>query len=181
MKKFWEVVRMPVVVGLIASVIYIIDNYLGNALVESGSFMWVSFMSWTIFCTVSIKERIQALIGNVIGFGFGAFMYHSSSFFPGSIGTISIAGLLFVFLANGAMMFFPSFKKLWLHSLPGIFLGVALTFSGVGVGLYPATLSDAFLQLSIILIYGVFGLLAGYVNTYFSNRWSKPEQKKTDK
>lgn len=177
MKKFWQFIRIPVVVGLIASVIYIVDNFLGNALVSGGSFMWVAFLSWTIFCTVSLKERIQALIGNVVGFGFGVFMFHSSSFFPGNLGPISIAGLLFVFLANGAMMFFPHFKKVWLHSLPAIFLGVALTFSGVGVGLYPDTVSHAFLQLAIILIYSLFGLLAGMVNNYYSNKWNKQEPK----
>ncbi|MBQ8426076.1 MAG: hypothetical protein IJX17_08710 [Clostridia bacterium] len=166
MEKFWKNFKMPVIVGLIASVIYIIDAFLGKALAD-GSFMWVSFVSWTIFYSVSVNERIRALIGNVIGFLFGLLMWHSSSFFPGSIFGISIAGLLFVFLANGAMMFFPKFSKLWLNSISGIFMGVFLTFSGLGVKLYPVTVSDAFLQLGIILIYSTFGLIAGYLCTYF--------------
>ncbi len=161
--KAWKYLKMPLVVGLIASCIYIIDNFLGNALVAGGSFMWVAFVSWTIFYGVSFNERVKALIGNVIGFLFGLLMFHSSSFFGGSILGISISGLLFVFLANGAMMFFPNFKKLWLNSISGIFMGVFLTFSGLGVSLYPSTVSSAFLQLGIILIYSVLGLLAGLV------------------
>ena len=172
-KKVWKYLKMPVIVGVIASIIYIIDAFLGSALVESGSFMWVAFVSWTIFYGVSLSERIKALIGNVIGFLFGLLMFHSSSFFQGSIFGISIAGLLFVFLANGAMMAFPHFKKVWLNSISGIFMGVFLTFSGLGVSLYPTTVSNAFLQLAIILIYSAFGLIAGFLCTYFSKEKTK--------
>ena len=166
MDKFWKNFKMPIIVGLIATVIYIADFFLGKAL-ANGSFMWVAFVSWTIFYGVSFEERIRALIGNVIGFLFGLLMFHSSSFFPGSIFGISIEGLLFVFLANGAMMFFPKLSKLWMNSISGIFMGVFLTFSGLGVALYPTTVPNAFLQLGIILIYSLFGLVAGYLCTYF--------------
>ena len=167
MEKVWKYLKMPVIVGIIASVIYIIDAFLGDALVAGGSFMWVAFVSWTIFYGVSLTDRIKALIGNVIGFLFGLLMFHSSSFFPGSIFGISIAGLLFVFLANGAMMFFPHLKKFWLDSISGIFMGVFLTFSGLGVALYPTTVANALLQIETILIYSAFGLVAGYLCTYF--------------
>ena len=177
MNKTWKYLKMPLVVAIIASCIYIIDNFLGNALVAGGSFMWVAFVSWTIFYSVSLKDRIQALIGNIVGFLFGCLMFHSSSFFAGSVFGISISGLLFVFLANGAMMFFVHFKKFWLHSISGIFMGVFLTFSGLGVSLFPVTVSDAFLQLGIILIYSLFGLIAGYLCTYFGR---EKEQNKID-
>ena len=177
MNKVWKYLKMPLVVGIIASVIYIIDNFLGKALVAGGSFMWVAFVSWTIFYAVSITDRVKALIGNVIGFLFGLLMFHSSSFFNGSVLGISIAGLLFVFLANGAMMFFPHFSKLWLNSISGIFMGVFLTFSGLGVSLYPTTVANSFLQLGIILIYSAFGLIAGYLCTYFG----KEKETKTAK
>lgn len=167
MKNVWKYIKMPLIVGIIAVCIYIIDNFLGKALVNGGSFMWVAFVSWTIFYGVSTKERVQALIGNVIGFLFGVLMFQSSNFFSGSVLGISISGLLFVFLANGAMMFFVNFKKVWLHSISGIFMGVFLTFSGVGVNLYPTTVSNAFLQLGIILIYSTLGLIAGFLCTYF--------------
>lgn len=167
MNKSWKLFKMPIVVGIIASCIYIIDNFLGKHLVSGGSFMWVAFVSWTIFYGVSFSERIKALIGNVVGFLFGVLMFHSSSFFGGSVLGISISGLLFVFLANGAMMFFPNFKKLWLNSISGIFMGVFLTFSGLGVSLYPTTISNAFLQLGTILIYSTLGLIAGLLCTYF--------------
>jgi len=177
MNKVWKYLKMPLIVGIIASCIYIIDNFLGNALVEGGSFMWVAFVSWTIFYGVSFSERIKALIGNLIGFLFGLLMFHSSSFFGGSILGISISGLLFVFLANGAMMFFPNFKKLWLNSISGIFMGVFLTFSGLGVSLYPATLQNALLQLAIILIYSTIGLIAGFLCVYFGKDKSSNQPK----
>lgn len=175
MNKVWKYLKMPLIVGIIASCIYVIDNFLGNALVKGGSFMWVAFVSWTIFYGVSFSERIKALIGNIVGFLFGLLMFHSSSFFNGSILGISISGLLFVFLANGAMMFFPHFKKVWLNSISGIFMGVFITFSGLGVSLYPSTVSNSFLQLGIILIYSTLGLIAGFLCTYFG------KEKKSDK
>ncbi len=178
MDKFWKYFKMPVVVGVIASVIYIIDTFLGKAL-AGGSFMWVAFASWTIFYGVSLDERIKALIGNVIGFLFGVLMFHASSFFDGSVFGISIAGLLFVFLANGAMMFFPKLSKLWIGSISGIFMGVFLTFSGLGVSLFPTTFTNALLQLATILIYSTFGLIAGFICTYFGKekkQLSKPNE-----
>ena len=179
MKKFWSIFKMPIIVGIIASVIYIIDAFLGKAL-ANGSFMWVAFVSWTIFYGVSFKERIRALIGNVIGFLFALLMFHSSSFFSGSVAGISIAGLLFVFLANGGMMFFPKLDKVWMNSISGIFMGVFITFSGLGVSLYPTSVSNAFLQLGTILIYSTFGLVAGYLCTYFGKEktTSVPEVEK---
>ncbi len=163
MKKFWSYAKMPIIVGCVALVIYIFDNLIGKLLYPNGSFMWVAFVSWTIFSSVTFKERIQALIGNVIGFGFGVLMYFAPTFFDSAIFGISIAGMLFVFLANGAMMLFPYLKKIWLHSISGIFMGVLLVFSGLGVGLYPSTVSNAFLQLGIILLYSLIGLIAGFV------------------
>lgn len=171
---FEKYFKSPLIVGIVAVVIYIIDNFLGDALVKGGSFMWVAFVSWTVFASVSLKDRFKAVIGMAIGFGFGVLMWWSSTFFAGSVAGISIAGLLFVFLANGAMMFFPHLKKIWLDSLSGIFVGVAMTFSGVGVGLSPNTAHNAFLLLGIILIYGIFGLVAGFA----VSQLSAPRKKK---
>lgn len=179
MRKFWEFAKMPVVVGLVALIIFIFDNLVGKLIVSGGSFMWVAFVSWTIFSGVDIKERIQALIGNVIGFGFGVLMFFAPTFFEGNIFGISISGMLFVFLANGSMMLFPHLKKLWLHSLSGIFMGVFLVFSGLGVGLYPTTISNAFLLLGIILLYSLIGLVAGWACKILGEKktnFSKPNQ-----
>jgi hypothetical protein len=85
-----------------------------------------------------------------------------------------------VFIANGAMMFFPHFKKIWLNSISGIFMGVFLTFSGLGVSLYPSTVTNSFLQLRIILIYSSIGLIAGLLCTYFGKE-KKANQTKYNK
>ena len=175
MKKFWKIVKLPLIVGLIAAILYCIDSLLGKVLVENGSFMWVAFASWTIFFGVKFTDRIKALIGNVIGYSFGVFMFHASGFFAGSIIGIPVAGILFVFIANGVMMLFAHTKKIWLDSIPGIFMGVFLCFSGVGVKLYPTTWENAFLQLGIILIYSTLGLICGFMTNYLNNLGKKEE------
>ncbi len=178
-KIFDTYFKSPLVVGGIASLIYIIDHFLGNALVKGGSFMWVAFVAWTVFGAVTLKERAKAFVAIIIGFGFGVLMWWASSFFKGSIAGISIAGLLFVFLANGAMMFFPHLKKIWLDSVSGLFVGVLLTFSGVGVGLSPNTASNAFLLLGIILLYCLLGLVAGFAMLHLTSA-KKPKFSSTE-
>ncbi len=179
MAIFQKYFKMPLVVGVIALVVYIFDCLVGPKLVAGGSFMWVAFVSWTIFFGVSTKERIQALIGNVLGFLFALLMFHAPSFFSGSIANISIAGMFFVLLANGAMMFFAHGKKLWLHSISGIFMGVFVTFSGLGVALYPTTVANVFTGLGIMLLYSFIGLTAGFVCMIFSKPKANENQNET--
>jgi hypothetical protein len=55
-------------------------------------------------------------------------------------------------------MFLELAKKCWLGSIPGIFVGISVTFSGAGIGLpvYSLTL------LEIIVIYGILGHLSAW-------------------
>lgn len=180
MKKVWSFCKLPLIVATIASILYIIDSFLGKALVAGGSFMWVAFVSWTLFSGATIPDRIKALIGNVIGYMFGVLMFQGGGFFGGNVLGVSLAGLLFVFIANGAMMFFANAKKLWMDSIPAIFMGVFLCFSGLGVKLYPSSFESGALQLSIILIYSTLGLVCGYLTNFFNNLSRKPKLQSID-
>ena len=68
MKKFFELSKKPLIIAIVASVLYIIDALIGGLFIENGSFMWVAFAIWTVFFGVSIKERVTAFIGVIIGF-----------------------------------------------------------------------------------------------------------------
>ena len=74
-----------------------------------------------------------------------------------------------VFIINALVMYFQNAKKYFLDSIPAIFIGIALTFSGAGIALKANNLS----LLWIILIYGVLGLLCGYFTNIFVNKLLK--------
>ena len=134
MKKFWEISKKPLKIAIIASILYIIDALIGGLLYKGGSFVWVAFAFWTVFFTSSITDRIKALIGAIIGFFAAIIMMLITNSFTLNIGTISISCLLGVFLVNFAVMYL---EKSWTNSISGVFVGIFLTFSGLGVGLKP--------------------------------------------
>ena len=45
-----------------------------------------------------------------------------------------------------------------------------MTFSGLGIGLNTNTLSSSILMLSIIVIYGILGLLSGWATLKFGEK-----------
>jgi len=57
-------------------------------------------------------------------------------------------------------------QKFFMDSIPGIFVGIALTFSGAGISL---PMSSPKL-LIIIIVYGVLGLLCGLGTNFFSEK-----------
>lgn len=172
----------PVVVATVASLLYIVDALLAQVFVAGGSFMWVAFVSWTVFGGATMKDRIKAVIGYVIGFLAACAMMAITKSFSANVYTISISCLLGVFLLNGAVMFFENSAKVWLNSISGIFCGIFLTFSGLGVGLNPLTSwKQCFLTLGIILVYGILGLACGWFNNFLAAAWKKrlPEDNST--
>ena len=65
MKKFLEISKKPLVIAIVASILYLIDALIGGLFVDGGSFMWVAFALWTVFFGSSINERIRALMNFV--------------------------------------------------------------------------------------------------------------------
>ena len=179
MKKFLEISRKPLVIGIVASILYIIDALIGGLLVDGGSFMWVAFAVWTVFFGVSIKDRIKALVGIFVGFLCAILMMLITNSFTANVHTISISCLIGVFVVNMGVMYFEHAGKLWLDSISGIFVGIMLTFSGLGKGLSPlASFGEAMTMLAVIMIYSVLGLICGYCSITFSQKRAQPSIEK---
>ena len=171
MKKFWEISKKPLLIGLIASILYVIDALIGGLFVKGSSFMWVAFAFWTVFFGATIKDRIKALIGTVIGFAAAVLMMLITSSFNLNISTISISCLLGVFVVNALVMYLNHAEKVWMNSISGVFVGIMLTFSGFGIGLNPlASWTTAGTMFAILMTYAVLGLLCGFFSIAFDKK-----------
>ena len=60
--------------------------------------------------------------------------------------------------------------KVFPISVSGIFVGIAMTFSGLGVGLSPSNREHSLIMLAIIVIYGILGLLSGWATLKFGTK-----------
>ena len=169
MKKFLEISKKPLVIAIVASILYLIDALIGGLFVDGGSFMWVGFAFWTVFFGASVEERIRGFIGTIIGFFSAVVMMFITSSFTLNIYTISISCLLGVFLINYLVMYLEHTKKFWTNSITGVFVGIMLTFSGFGIGMNPiSSFKEGGLMLGILCIYAVLGLLCGYFSLFFT-------------
>ena len=62
--------------------------------------------------------------------------------------------------------------------LIGVFVGIMLTFSGLGQGLSPlANVNEALIMFAIIMTYCVLGMLCGFFSIFFTKEKSKTEEK----
>ena len=171
MKTFLKWFAIPLLIAVIASILYIIDSFLGGLFVTGGSFMWVAFAIWTIFYGAKVTDRIKGFIGIMVGFLAGVVMMLITNSFTLNVWTISISCLIGVFLVNFAVMFMDKGGKLWLNSVTGAFAGIFLTFSGLGVGLNPiSSVSNAFLMLGILAVYSILGLICGFFSIWVTGK-----------
>ena len=167
MKKFWEISKKPLLIGVIASLLYIIDALIGGLFIKGGSFMWVAFAVWTVFFGATVNERVRGLIGIVIGYFSAVLMMLITSSFTLNLHTISISCLLGVFVVNALVMYLNHTEKFWTNSVTGVFVGIMLVFSGLGKGLSPlTTFSEAATMFMIIVVYAILGLLCGFFSIY---------------
>ena len=161
-----ELNKKAIVIGIIAGLLVLIDGILVNIMGWSGSFVWVSFVSWTVFFGATVDERIRAIPGYIIGFILAIIIINFGSFLNGifdwNIFGVAISSIFATALINYLCIYFEKLKKVYLNSISGIFVGIAMTFSSLGIGLNPNSLSNAITMLLIILIYGILGLLSGY-------------------
>jgi len=179
MKIFYKWFMIPTTIGLTAGVLYIIDALLAGLFVENASFMWVAFALWTIFYGATIKDRIKGLIGVIVGFIAAIVMMLITSAFNLNIGNISISCLLGVLLINFAVMFLDKAEKVWLNSLSGVFAGIFLTFSGLGVGLSPLnSVNEAFVTLGVIVVWSVLGLICGAISIWATKKANNKNENK---
>ena len=169
MRKFLEISKKPLVIGIIASLLYIIDAFVGRLFVENASFMWVGFAFWTVFFGATVEERVRGFIGTIIGFFAAVLMMFITSSFTLNVSTISISCLLGVFVVNCLVMYLDHTKKFWTNSITGVFVGIMLTFSGFGIGMNPiSSFKEGGIMLAILAVYAVLGLLCGYFSLFFT-------------
>ena len=165
MKKFWEISKKPLRIAVIATVLYVIDALIAQLFVKGASFMWVAFVFWTVFFASNVKDRIKGMIGVLFGFLSAIVMMAITNSFTWNVYTISVSCLIGVFVVNGIIMFLEKTEKFWTNSITGVFVGISLTFSGLGVGLNPiSNTSSFFTMLGILIVYGLLGLLCGYLS-----------------
>jgi len=171
MKKFLELSKAPIIIGVIASILFAVDSLLAQAINLGRGFMWVAFVAWTISFNLNTDEKIKMWIGHFVGFGAAVAMIYFGQIFYASFWGIGIAAVIGVFIFNALVMYFDNLKKYWLSSITGIFMGIFLTFSGLGVGLGPDTWCDAGTMLGIILLYSFLGSMCAFFSVFFIGKW----------
>ena len=190
MKVFCKYFAFPLTISIVAGLLYLLDCAFCGLFVEGKTFLWMAFVSWTVFFGAEMNERIRGLIGVVIGFGVAVVMMLITNSFTLNVWTISISCLLGILLMNFLVMYLDHTKKFWTNSITGVFTGIALTFSGFGAGFSPLNSAcEAFTMLGILALYTVLGLIAGYVSITVSAKAKqkteqlegKPKTEKTDK
>jgi len=164
-KKFIKTSIKPIVVGVIAALLGIVDSLVAPLFVAGANFIWVAFVNWTAFFGASINERLRAIAGYVIGILSAIAIVKLGNW---------VGAILAILIVNTVVVYFEHAKKLFIDSIPGIFIGIALTFSGAGVGLSV----DSPTLWGIIIVYGIFGLLCGIGTNYFSKKLSSILEKR---
>lgn len=174
MKTFLKYFAVPLLIGAIAGILYIVDAFVGKLFVEGASFMWVAFVLWTIFYGATLKDRVKGFIGVVIGFVVAVIMMLITGLSGANVLGVSVTGLLGVVLMNFAVMHLGKLGKYWLDSISGVFAGMFITFSGLGVGLNAvSSIGNTFLMLGIIAVYAIFGLVCGYFSVFGTDKINK--------
>lgn len=165
MKVFLKWFSIPLFITFIACILYIVDALVGGIFIKNTSFMWVGFFIWTLFNNASIKDRIKGLISIVIGFLATIIMMYITNSFDLNFYKISISSLLGIFLINFIVMFVDNADKRLPISITGIFTGISLTFSGLGVNLNPLeNFKSFFLMFAIILVYSIIGMVCSFLS-----------------
>ena len=190
MKVFYKYFAFPLTIAIVAGLLYLLDCTFTGFFVEGKTFLWMAFISWTVFFGAEMNERIRGLIGVIIGFCVAIIMMLITNSFTLNFWTISISCLLGILLMNFLVMYLDHTKNFWTNSITGVFTGIALTFSGFGAGFSPLNSAcEAFTMLGILALYTVLGLIAGYVSITVSAKAKqkteqlegKPKTEKTDK
>lgn len=142
-------------IGIVGVIVVMISDLI--ALLNIGTFAWVAFMLWNFTskeeCSLNkLKQLFRILLGLPIGLALAICMIHGPKFFGNNI----IVKYLIIFLCNGIATLFPG------NMIPGIFFGIGLTFSGLGVGLSPDSIENTLLILVIMIIFSTIGICAAW-------------------
>ena len=166
-----KITRKAIIIAIIAGILVLCDGIIAKLLNQTSSFTWVAFVSWTVFFGATTKERLKAVLGYILGFLSAVAIIKIGNLFSG-INTLYIAfgSILATMIINFVIMQLENVEKYFPISISGIFVGIAMTFSGLGVGLTIDTLENSILMLAIIMIYGILGLLCGWATLKFGTK-----------
>jgi len=179
MKKFYEISKPAIVVGVIAGLLFALDRVLATYVWSEydssmiRGFVWITFLIWPITFGMKNKERISMWICHMIGFLIALGMIHAGQMFSVTVLGIDIAVMIGVAVFSGLAMYCAHLGRFWLNSILGIFVGAALTFSGLGIGIWPDNAADGAMMLPIILFYSLLGCLAAWTSVFLISRWGK--------
>jgi len=170
MKKFLRVSIPQVAVATVAALLILVDSIIAPIFVIGASFTWIAFINWTVFIHASFSDRCRAIVGYVIGFlaanmmvAFGIWLSIILSLHKA---TVPIATIIAVFVINFFIQYLEKCRKFFMDSLPGIFVGMSIAYSGAGERLSIGSM----MLFAIIIIYGILGLLCGLCTNVFINK-----------
>lgn len=173
-----NITRKALVIAIIAGLLVLCDGIITSLLNLEGSFTWVAFVSWTVFFGATTKERFKAIVGYIVGFlaavasmNLGGLL---SGIIPVNIFGVALGTILATFIINFICIELENTEKFFPYSVSGIFVGIGMTFSGLGVAMAPNSMTAALTMLTIIVVYGILGLLSGWGSIKFG----MPKQEK---
>ena len=160
-----EVTKRAIKIAIIAGILVFCDSLITKLLNLDSSFAWVAFVSWPIFANATEKERLKAISGFVIGFFAAISMIYIANLLSfTNIFGISIGAIIATMIINFIVFELDLLKKYFTISISGLFFGISMVFSGLGIGLTTDNFKSSFLMLVLIIIYGIIGLLCGWAN-----------------
>ena len=163
-----KITKKAIVIGIIAGILVLLDGIIVKLLNQETSFTWIAFVSWTVFFGVTIKERLKAILGYVLGFLVAIIIMQLGNLFSFmNVGIIAFGSILATIIMNYLTIELEKTEKIIPYSVSGIFVGIAMTFAGIGIGLTPNTIASSILMLGIIVGYGILGLLSGWATLKF--------------
>lgn len=169
-----NITRKAIVIAIIAGLLVLCDGVIAKLLGQTGSFTWVAFVSWTVFFGEKTKERLKAIVGYIIGFLSAVAIIELGNLLSvidfKVFGIVAIGSIMATMLINYLCIELERVGKVFPISVSGIFVGIAMTFSGLGVGLSPSNLENSLIMLAIIVIYGILGLLSGWATLKFGTK-----------
>jgi hypothetical protein len=158
MKELKKFVMIPVIVGILAFLLIVIDQLLSPIMNPSpnNGFSWISFQAWAVyfFAGGNIKGGIKSFLAYAVGIAASILIMLLAGGLTPVMGfwSVPVAVSLIAFV----VIFFE--KVEWLNLIPALFIGAGVFFAFMNY-VPGATFSNAAIT---ELVYCIIGLLLGF-------------------